>query len=930
MSMQLKAQQQPLTSQSQHEELVGELRLIQHQIELLLQGQQQLHVAVSGSFPSAVSGDLPSAEAGVVLVQKEPVVAPFLAVSSNDEEQEAWILEPIVIASKEDPGDPSCLDDQPVHTPHTPSGRRRKDRSGAKRKLAVSYTGFMSNKSSTNRTSLLPLHPEGKFRCVLDCLAVLMLISDSVVVPYTVAWAVPPTEGFMLAYTWVLAIVWTQDIIANFLTSHQSPDEMSKDLRKIARRYALSWFLPDLLVASFDWATLGLHYMSTSSSTRFFLTRAVRFLKISRFVRMVSIMRSGRWTEIEQQLYNIISSAGLSASFMKFIFGLSQLVFLTLWLNHLGACIWYLFVTNIPEVSDTGISWSTDIFVEQELTDSSWSAQPLYFYLQGLYWSLTTMFSGASWRPPTNSAEAVLSMSVVIFGMLFGSSLISSIAEMLLDFRLEHRDRNQKMRNLRLFLQQHHIPAPLSQEVHDQVVRRMNIENRVARKDVVVLNTISTDSRQKLEVELHGPILASIAFLRICDQLDDTFIHDLATRAVAWTYLDAATQLFGHGDDMKAAHCVIGGSLMYTPKEHLLPATNEDHTQLHPFEVGHRTWLCEAALWCQWLALGRAESFTPSELLTLNVEDMVKVLDFHPGVSPVVQDYNRTFCNTVRAVRPILSDLRCNMNLAEDSIICALPQESRINVSQPALDAIILAASSDPDSQRSADELMAEVTSGGCWLSHDPRSSCVLRVVQLVTLRLHNCEGSLVCAKMAEWSGRHQRMVRKRLQLPGKKMQPGELPRQTLKRLLESDFQGVDLQIKEVSEKSNIQERSYKLQTKFVTTEFSAYMQTGCDMRQVGILPAPEAPSTLKPGEHPVSAWQTDLVPIFINNDGGAPKVSVYAWVPEETLQAAQVQEAPASVEIAKSVEWQCSPGEGSPTSADFTVSPVTLSSFEC
>jgi len=590
-------------------------------------------------------------------------------------------------------------------------------------------------------------------------------------------------------------------------------------------------------------------------------------------------MRSGRLTQVQHQLERIVRRMGLNVIFIKFIMGISRLVFLILWLNHLGGCIWYMFVTNESEGSDTGKSWTTDITAENKLTDLPSS----YWYLQGLYWSVTAMFSGASWRPPTNSAETLLSLAFVIFGMLFGSSLISSVAEMLLDFQLAQRDRSQKMSNLALFLRQHRIPLGLSHDIQDQVVSRMGMEQFVARKDVVVLNTLSTSFRQKLEMELYGPILGSISFLGTCDQLDDTFINDLATNAVAWKCLDAGDQLFEPCDDAETAHCVIGGTLAYTPKENLLSLVTETSstqlTQLGSVDLSRGTWLCEVALWCHWLTCGRAESITPSELLTLNREDMAKVLGFHPGVSQVLQDYSKTFCNVMLAARPTLSDLRCNMKFSEDSIICALPQESRIKVSKPALAAVYYAAGNDPDRIRSAQELEAEVTSGGCWLSHDAESRRVLRVVQLVTLRLHHWQGGKVCARIAEWSGTEQRMVRRRLQLPGKKMRPGELPHQTLRRLLQSDFQGVDYQIEEaVDENSQIHPGSYKLFTKYVTTEFSACMQANCDMRQVGSLPAPD---------NSIDSWQTNGVPIFINDAGAGLKVSVYTWVPEEALQAA-------------------------------------------
>merc|ERR1712129_413657 len=186
----------------------------------------------------------------------------------------------------------------------------------------------------------------------------------------------------------------------------------------------------------------------------------------------------------------------------------------------------------------------------------------------------------------------------------------------------------------------------------------------MGRHDVAVLNMLSTDFRDKLNDELHGPILLTSQFMHICDGLDDALVTDLGTRAVTWTTLEAGEQLFPPNVLMPQAHCIVSGTLAYTPEEHLLSskvstsAMSSCGETTRSMDIGSRTWLCELAMWCNWLTLGQAESVSPSELLSLNVGDMVSVFSFHPEVAWIVQDYSTTLCNVITRSTPHLSDIR--------------------------------------------------------------------------------------------------------------------------------------------------------------------------------------------------------------------------------------------------------------------------------
>jgi len=434
---------------------------------------------------------------------------------------------------------------------------------------------------------------------------------------------------------------------------------------------------------------------------------------------------------------------------------------------------------------------------------------------------------------------------------------------------------------------------------------------------------LSTRFRDKLSTELHGPILMTNVFLRICDQLDDALIHDLATHCVEWLTRHPGQQLFGPEEKVDRAFNVANGMLAYTPKDFmlsevvmaqgdaLLRAKSGAALDKHAIDLVPRTWLCELALWSQWETLGEAEAVAPSELLTLNRTDMVQVMNFHPEVARVMQDYSKTLCSIVHLSQPKLSDISEEMDLSEDGIICALPQQSRFKVSKPALQAVYSEAGLDEERLAAAEELEAEVGSGKCWLGRDPESGQVMRMVQLVILRLTRDDGQIM-AKIGEWRGRDHHILKRRAQLPGGKMRSGEMPHQTLQRLLQSEFPGVQITIRgKVAEKiEKATSDSCHMITKYVTTEYAAILDRGHDIKYVGMLSpqdVPQPPPSSKTSQitapvpklrlvHGKTAEMTERsverklepLPIYINGDSSAAKASVYAWLPPDSFKALQ------------------------------------------
>jgi len=519
------------------------------------------------------------------------------------------------------------------------------------------------------------------------------------------------------------------------------------------------------------------------------------------------------------------------------------------------------------------------------------------------------IFSGASLRVPTNSHEACFALSFVVFGILFGSTLISAVASMSVDFQLAQREKRGKLEMLRSFLQQHKIPVGVASHVRTQVARRLGTEKIVSKKDVGVLNLLSAADRDILWVEIYSPILLTNTLLRISDYMDDQVTTELATNAVHWTAVDAGEKLFIPGKDMIQAFCILTGSITYTPQHfrpsrRLLkvkktsslrhwrhgdqagPSRNNgtmDPQELLPLDVCRGTWLCELALWCMWVTQGWAESVTSVELLELKARDLESIVSYHPEVARIAQDYSIALCNFLQRPDLRLSDIRKYADINEETLICALPQDTRTKISEPAMEAVYEAAGQHEARLRSAHLLKDEVASGKCWLGTDPVSGKVLRVVNVVTLNLTRGD-RCTCKKIGEWDSDQQIVVRCKSKPPGTKMRPGELPRQTLDRLLHEEFPAMNIRVSGlISERTEIEpSEKYLVSSKYVVIEFNAeVLDSVDDMLVIKVSQSVLHVESFTIGEEiSDDEDQLDLVSFELRCEAGNKKVGVYAWFP--------------------------------------------------
>ena len=125
-------------------------------------------------------------------------------------------------------------------------------------------------------------------------------------------------EGYILAYHYVVMIVFTADMILNFITAYPDPisENYITDRRRIAFNYMSSWwFLTDFL------ATVPIHLLIPHRSATGSITvgRGLRLVRLFRLLRLLKVLQIMGKDEMRNRLHLRMAIPFLHRFILKFI-----------------------------------------------------------------------------------------------------------------------------------------------------------------------------------------------------------------------------------------------------------------------------------------------------------------------------------------------------------------------------------------------------------------------------------------------------------------------------------------------------------------------------------------------------------------------------------------------------------------------------------
>eukprot|EP00429_Kryptoperidinium_foliaceum_P019415 CAMPEP_0176045892 /NCGR_PEP_ID=MMETSP0120_2-20121206/22784_1 /TAXON_ID=160619 /ORGANISM="Kryptoperidinium foliaceum, Strain CCMP 1326" /LENGTH=982 /DNA_ID=CAMNT_0017379301 /DNA_START=78 /DNA_END=3022 /DNA_ORIENTATION=+ len=724
----------------------------------------------------------------------------------------------------------------------------------------------------------LVIDPNAKFYLFYSTTSLAILAFDLTLLPYLLAWDTY-IAGFLFVAAWFTPTFWSLDIVLNFFIGHYREGVMVTDLPFVARAYLRSWFVPDALVVLCDWLSLIMGTVLDSAADSRGL-RMLRFTKLGRMLRIVGMMRMLRVVRILED----ISATHLN-EFSRLIFKMISLLTCILWLTHLLACFWFAIGRGGP--SDTGDRW-VDYFLERSSapTEPFLDSPLLYQYMVAFHWAAGQIALGSIDINPTNSLERMVFVLAMMFGFLFGSTLVSMLSAAMMDYQMMQKDRTVKLRTLSRYLKENDVPANIAIPVQRQVEQRLRHRESLTEVDVVALELLSVGLRSLLRFEIMRPHLSTHGLFRLCAHMDSKLVQRTCQTAIDFVNLRSNDDLFAPGTVAEAAFVLERGMMQYSQSPGTSPMREETAVR-----VAQQSWLCEVCLWVEWTHVGKAESMTACQLLKIDPESLAKAFKQDFVIMGIIAEYGKHFHKRVQNAlpphAPWPSDIEVPFTDYCDLVVC-MEKSVQLTIGRDAL--AILATQR---SARAIEKLREEVESSKSIVV-TTGAGVILRVVSLVVLRAVQADGR-VFMQVGKY---HRGEAKSAFQLPGVKQEADELVAETLDRMFRTKLSLLRGKLSlcgTTRENQEKESKEYGVQTRYMRSICSARLVDNASLNAVVcssrgdivVYEETHRVESMKAADINMSHWLKVLKDIDVYfAPAGEGSGNLYAWLPPDSLDA--------------------------------------------
>lgn len=305
----------------------------------------------------------------------------------------------------------SCLKDPVINTQS--SRGYEADNYKATRRYKLSVLSHLQKTQTSEFVSKLwsIIHPQSKFKRIWDSIMIFLLLYTATIMPYRIAFI----EGMIYDSWWwldnVLNLLFFIDFLVNcFSAYYDEYDNLIYNHKKIIFNYFRGWMMVDLIgCLPFD-----LFLESTTSSgynnllRLFRLPRLYRLLRISKIFKLIQQYKNSEIFMKIQDFFNIKQSVAR-------LIGVFVTVLICV---HIFACMWAF----LPKLEN--YDTKTWVFKGKYLDDHQ--------YILSIYWCFVTFSTvGYGDITPGTSAECIVAIFWMLFGICFYSFIIGSLASIL-------------------------------------------------------------------------------------------------------------------------------------------------------------------------------------------------------------------------------------------------------------------------------------------------------------------------------------------------------------------------------------------------------------------------------------------------------------------------------------------------------------------
>ncbi|KAF4699516.1 hypothetical protein FOZ62_021240, partial [Perkinsus olseni] len=335
------------------------------------------------------------------------------------------------------------------------------------------------------------VYPDGRFRLTWDVAGLLFIVYQGFVVPYTLSFETE-LRGFLADMDKCIDLYFMSDIALNFVTGYWNRGVLSLKHRDIARYYAQTWLLVDLVASiPFSWfISPDTDGPSQSVSKLLRVIRIVKFIRIARLLRLMRLKTL--LSKLEEHIDSDIWLAGFTMT--KMFLGLFVL-------SHWIACIWWS-IGVATEGSET--NWIRDNDLEKEglLANK---------YLRSLFYAISIVSTMYGDIIASNDGERIFTMFAMLAAGVIFAVVVGSVTNLVVSFGEYKTEYRQRMKRAMRFMRANNVEVDLQVRIRRYIEHLL--DNQFEFKAKSELMTMLSDSLQnEVQLTLMGKLLKRYQF----------------------------------------------------------------------------------------------------------------------------------------------------------------------------------------------------------------------------------------------------------------------------------------------------------------------------------------------------------------------------------------------------------------------------------
>ncbi|CAK0820405.1 unnamed protein product [Prorocentrum cordatum] len=421
------------------------------------------------------------------------------------------------------------------------------------------------------------LNPDFSARLAWDLMVMLLVMCDSVVLPFQLA-EFGTDPGFDALWLWLTVGAFMCDLMVNFCTgyragkndAHLQEGTLVTDRISIAINYLRRWFWIDFL-STVPWSVIVDAFQSsneTDASSAGQVTKLAKIIKLMRLLRLMRMLRLCKLAVIWERFESRIgSSTALNV--------IAMLRVLCVWTTicHWGACVWWMvgrrgslaMLLTMQDDVPEALHW-TELPREHSRHDDfgewKWVERPVSEqYVFCFYWILGVMRTMPSEVTPVNLIERVFVLLFMFFAVAAFAINVTRITQAWFKFSARSDAFKEEMAYVRMHLRS--IKCGTKLQLRTQAYLRHLFEKRkLHAKELGLLNALPDGLKRKLSQA------TKIHYLRMLPRLEDWIdpaLRHVCDAAEIVDYLPG-DKLTEKDQPATAAHVLMRGGLqVYAP-----------------------------------------------------------------------------------------------------------------------------------------------------------------------------------------------------------------------------------------------------------------------------------------------------------------------------------------------------------------------------